>query len=162
MRAALRTASLWHQTICRFFSFSGRKLHKNASLCNFGPLSIKLRHTRFYAWLRKWIVCNCWPFFEQTIAYGVMHIFENGSCPCRQVKRPLQLVNLPQANYCSYVAKVFKSWRSKQELNPHLRYRKPPFYPLDYWSIQTLSIIPYQIRTCLQVSGSHQGSGEGR
>jgi hypothetical protein len=26
--AALRTASLRHQTICRFFSFSGRKLHK--------------------------------------------------------------------------------------------------------------------------------------
>lgn len=115
--------------------FSGQQLHKNAYLC------------------------NCWPYFEQTIAYGVLctsskmdHVLR------RQVKRPLQLVNLPQANYCSYVAKVFKSWRSKQELNPHLRYRKPPFYPLDYWSFLTSRIIPYRLPCCQQESGCHQGS----
>ena len=44
--------------------FSGQQLHKNTDLC------------------------NCWPYFEQTIAY------ETGSpaktpCPCRQVKKLL-------------------------------------------------------------------------
>ena len=40
-------------------------------------------------------------------------------------------------------------WRSKQELNPYLRYRKPPFYPLDYWSKSHNSdIIHYRFRAC--------------
>ena len=34
---------------------------------------------------------------------------------------------------CPYVARCL-NWRSKQESNPHQRYRKPLFYPLDYWS----------------------------